>query len=43
MLSVMSGVLLMRRVMRSPGLTDSDTDQLTDLFERVFSAIIESA
>lgn len=43
MLSVMSGVLLMRRVIRSPGLTDADTDQLTDLFERVFSAIIEPA
>lgn len=43
MLSVMSGVLLMRRVIRSPGLTDSDPDQLTDLFERVFSAIIEPA
>lgn len=42
MLSVMSGVLLMRRVMRSPGLTDCDTGQLTDLFERLFSAIIDA-
>lgn len=43
MLSVMSGVLLMRRVIRSPGFSDCDTDQLTDLVERVFSAIIEPA
>ncbi|WP_029108525.1 TetR/AcrR family transcriptional regulator [Mycobacterium sp. URHD0025] len=42
MLSLVSGVLLMRRVMRSPGLTECDTGQLTELFERLFSTIIDA-
>lgn len=41
MLSVISGVLLMRRVIGARGLTEGDTDQLVDVLESVFAQIID--
>lgn len=40
-LSVISGVLLMRRVVGTRALNGRDTDQLTDILEAVFDAIVQ--
>lgn len=41
MLSVISGVLLMRRVVGTPALNANEADQLVGLLEAVFDAIVE--
>jgi AcrR family transcriptional regulator len=42
MLSVIAGILLMRRVIVTRALDDPDSDQLTNLLETVFTAVIET-
>ncbi|OBF41007.1 TetR family transcriptional regulator [Mycobacterium sp. ACS1612] len=42
MLAVIAGVLLMRRVIETRALRDADPDQLVDLLEAVFTAIVEA-
>jgi AcrR family transcriptional regulator len=42
MLSVIAGILLMRRVIVTRALDDPDSDQLTNLLEAVFTAVIET-
>lgn len=42
MLSVIAGVLLMRRVIATRALNEADRDQLVDILEAVFAAIVET-
>jgi AcrR family transcriptional regulator len=42
MLSVIAGVLLMRRVIATRALNEADRDQLVDVLEAVFAAIVET-
>jgi hypothetical protein len=42
MLSVIAGVLLMRRVIATRSLNDADPDQLVGVLEAVFAAIVET-
>jgi AcrR family transcriptional regulator len=42
MLSTIAGVLLMRRVIGTRGLNDAPPDQLVDVLEAVFAAIVET-
>jgi AcrR family transcriptional regulator len=42
MLSVIAGVLLMRRVIVTPALNEADPDQLERVLEAVFAAIVET-
>jgi hypothetical protein len=42
MLSTIAGVLLMRRVIGTRGLNDARPDQLVDVLEAVFAAIVET-
>jgi hypothetical protein len=42
MLSVIAGVLLMRRVIVTRALNEADPDQLVTVLEAVFAAIIET-
>jgi AcrR family transcriptional regulator len=42
LLSVISGVLLMRRVVETRALNQANTDQLAELLEAVFDAIVET-
>ena len=42
MLSVIAGVLLMRRVIVTRALNEADPDQLVNVLEAVFAAIVET-
>jgi AcrR family transcriptional regulator len=42
MLSVISGILLMRRAISTRALNEADADQLERLLEKVFTAIVET-
>jgi hypothetical protein len=41
-MSVISGLLSMRRSSATRALSECDTDQLTDLLETVFASIIDA-